>query len=138
MSAAGYSGTPLAKKLGLKPGMRAWFLDMPDSVRAEIEVENLGLSEQAAPSAGIEAAHLFVTRREALARELAALRQLLAPAGFVWVSWPKKAAKTDTDITENTIREVALPIGLVDIKVCAVDEKWSGLKLVIRKSLRTP
>ena len=138
MSGAGYSGTPLAKKLGLKPGMRAWFLDMPDSVRDEIDVENLGLSEQAAPFAGIEAAHIFVTRRDDLAREIAALRQLLAPAGFVWISWPKKAAKTDTDITENTIREVALPIGLVDIKVCAVDEKWSGLKLVIRKSLRTP
>ena len=137
MSGAGYSGTPLAKKLGLKPGTRAWFLDMPDSVRAEIDVENLGLSEQAAPSAGIEAAHIFVTRRDDLVREIAALRQLLAPAGFVWVSWPKKAAKTDTDITEDTIREVALPIGLVDIKVCAVDEKWSGLKLVIRKALRT-
>jgi hypothetical protein len=134
---AGYSGTPLARKLGLKPGMRAWFLDMPDSVRAEIAVEVPGLSEQAAPSAGIEAAHIFVTRREALAREVTALRDLLAPAGFLWVSWPKKAAKTDTDITENVVRDVALPIGLVDIKVCAVDEKWSGLKLVIRKALRT-
>jgi len=137
MSPAGYSGTPLAKKLGLKPGMRAWFLDMPDSVRAEIDCDALGLSEQTAPSAGIEAAHIFVTRREELARQVEALRQLLAPAGFVWVSWPKKAAKTDTDITEDVIREVALPTGLVDIKVCAVDEKWSGLKLVIRKTLRT-
>ena len=137
MSAAGYSGTPLAKKLGLKPGMRAWFLDMPDSVRAEIGCEALGLSEQAVPSAGIEAAHIFVTRRDDLARHVTALRELLAPAGFVWVSWPKKAAKIDTDVTENTIREVALPIGLVDIKVCAVDEIWSGLKLVVRKSLRT-
>lgn len=137
MSGAGYSGTPLVKKLGLKPGMRAWFRDMPDSVRAEIGCDTLGLSEQAAPSAGIEAAHIFVTRRDDLVREVAALRQLLAPAGFVWVSWPKKAARIDTDITENTIREVALPIGLVDIKVCAVDEIWSGLKLVVRKSLRT-
>jgi hypothetical protein len=136
VSPAGYSGTPLAKKLGLKPGMRAWFLDMPDSVRAEIDCDTLGLSEQTAPSAGIEAAHIFVTRRDDLVRHITALRQLLAPAGFVWVSWPKKAAKTDTDITENVIREVALPIGLVDIKVCAVDEKWSGLKLVVRKSLR--
>ncbi|MFA6114476.1 MAG: hypothetical protein WC729_10795 [Sphingomonas sp.] len=134
---AGYSGTPLAQKLGLKPGMRAWFLDMPDSVRAEIGVDALGLSEQAAPSAGIEAAHIFVTRRADLVREVAGLRDLLAPAGFLWVSWPKKAAKTDTDITENVVREVALPTGLVDVKVCAVDEKWSGLKLMIRKSLRT-
>jgi len=137
VSSAGYSGTPLAKKLGLKPGMRAWFLDMPDNVRAEMAADTPSLSEEAMPSAGIEAAHIFVTRREDLVRQVAALRQLLAPAGFVWVSWPKKAAKTDTDITEDTIREVALPLGLVDIKVCAVDEKWSGLKLVIRKSLRT-
>lgn len=136
MSPTGYSGTPLANKLGLKPGMRAWFLDMPDSVRAEIGCDTLGLSEQRAPSAGIEAAHIFVTRREALVGHIEALRQLLAPAGFVWVSWPKKAAKTDTDITEDVIREVALPTGLVDIKVCAVDETWSGLKLVIRKALR--
>lgn len=135
--AAGYSGAPLAKKLGLKPDMRAWFLDMPESVRAEIEVDVPGLSEQTAPSAGIEAAHIFVTRREDLAREVTALRDLLAPAGFLWVSWPKKAAKTDTDITEDVVRDVALPIGLVDIKVCTVDEKWSGLKLVIRKTLRT-
>ena len=135
---AGYSGTPLAQKLGLKPGMRAWFLDMPDAVRAEIDADRLGLSLQTAPSAGIEVAHIFVTRRADLAREVAALRDLLAPAGFVWVSWPKKAAKTDTDITENVVRDVALPTGLVDIKVCAVDETWSGLKLVIRKSLRTP
>jgi hypothetical protein len=134
---AGYSGTPLAKKLGLKPGMRAWFRDMPDSVRAEVDPVGLGLSEQTAPSAGIEAAHIFVTRRAELEREIAALRDLLAPAGFLWVCWPKKAAKTDTDMTENVVREIALPIGLVDIKVCAVDEKWSGLKLMIRKSLRS-
>jgi hypothetical protein len=134
---AGYSGTPLATKLGLKPGMRAWFRDMPDSVRTEIDPDSLGLAEQTAPSAGIEAAHIFVTRRADLEREIAALRGLLAPAGFLWVSWPKKAAKTDTDISENVVREVALPTGLVDIKVCAVDEKWSGLKLMIRKSLRT-
>ena len=87
--------------------------------------------------AGIDAAHVFVTRRTKLECELAALRQLIAPSGFVWVSWPKKAAKADTDITEDTIREVALPLGLVDVKVCAVDETWSGLKLMIRKELRS-
>lgn len=134
----GYAVTPLAEKLGLKPGMRAWFPNMPDSVRAEIDFASIGLSEQAAPSAGIEAAHIFVTRREDLVRELTALRDLLAPAGFIWVSWPKKAAKVETDITENDVREVALPLGLVDIKVCAIDEIWSGLKLVIRKALRQP
>lgn len=133
---AGYSSTPLAQKLGLKPGMRAWFLDMPDTVRAEIDADGLGLSLQTAPSAGMEAAHIFVTRRADLAREVTALRDLLAPAGFVWVSWPKRAARTDTDITENVVRDVALPTGLVDIKVCAIDETWSALKLVIRRSLR--
>jgi hypothetical protein len=134
----GYAVTPLAEKLGLKPGMRGWFPNLPDNVRAEIDFASIGLSEQAAPSAGIEAAHIFVTRREDLARELTALRDLLAPAGFIWVSWPKKAAKVETDITENDVREVALPLGLVDIKVCAIDEIWSGLKLVIRKALRQP
>src|SRR5258706_8818977 len=129
----GYSGTPLAEKLGLKAGMRAWFLHMPDGVRAEIDLASIRLNEQAAPSAGLEAAHIFVTRREDLARELTALRALLAPAGFIWVSWPKRAAKVETDITEDVIREIALPIGLADIKVRAVDEIWSGLKLVIRK-----
>ena len=134
----GYAVTPLAEKLGLKPGMRAWFPNMPDSVRAEIDFASIGLSEQAAPSAGIEAAHIFVTRREDLAREVTALRDLLAPSRLIWVSWPKKAAKVETDITENDVREVALPLGLVDIKVCAIDEIWSGLKLVIRKALRQP
>ena len=134
----GYSGTPLAEKLGLKAGIRAWFLNMPDSVRVEIDLASIGVNEQAAPSAGIEAAHIFVTRREDLVRELTALRELIAPAGFIWVSWPKKAAKVETDINEDLIREVALALGLVDIKVCAIDEIWSGLKLVIRKALREP
>ncbi|MEZ0242710.1 MAG: hypothetical protein ACAH11_05005 [Sphingomonas sp.] len=131
---AGYSGTPLAKKLGLAPGMRAWFQNMPDSVRAEIE--GAGVDEQAAASAGLQCAHIFVTERADLERETAALRHLIAPNGFIWVSWPKKASKVPTDITEDVIRDVVLPIGLVDIKVCAVDAVWSGLKLVIRKELR--
>jgi hypothetical protein len=80
--------------------------------------------------------HLFVTRRAAMKKHLDALRRQLAPAGFVWVSWPKKSSGVATDITEDTIREVALPLGFVDIKVCAVSEVWSGLKLVIRKSER--
>lgn len=133
---AGYSGTPLAKKLGLAPGMRVWFHHMPESVRAEIDPEGLEFEEQPSASAGLQAAHIFVTARSVLEREVAALRHLIAPNGFIWVSWPKKAAKVETDITEDVIREVALPTGLVDIKVCAVDETWSGLKLVIRKELR--
>lgn len=131
---AGYSGTPLARKLSLKPGQRAWFENMPDSVAAEIG--DAGVERLPAPAAPIDAAHLFVTRRAELADGIARLLPLLAPAGFLWVSWPKKASKVPTDITEDVIREVALPTGLVDVKVCAVDAVWSGLKLVIRKAMR--
>jgi len=132
----GYSGTPLAKKLTLKDGMRVWFDAMPDSVHDEIAEAGLTLSEEAVPSAGINAAHVFVTERAALEAHLTRLRALIDPAGQVWVSWPKKTAKIDTDITEDTIREVCLPMGWVDVKVCAVDQVWSGLKLMIRKELR--
>jgi len=132
---SGYSQTPLAKKLSLKPGMRAWFDGMPQSVSAEIgevELERLGT-----PEAPIDAAHIFVTVRDEMAAKLARLRPLLEPGGFIWVSWPKKASKVPTDITENGIREVILPdTDLVDVKVCAVDEVWSGLKLMIRRERR--
>ncbi len=132
----GYSGTPLAQKLGLKRGMRSWFCSMPASVRAEIDPEALGIEEYEVASAGLQAAHIFVTERTKLERELEALLALIERNGFIWVSWPKKAAKLDTDITEDVIREVALPKGLVDVKVCAVDPVWSGLKLMIRKENR--
>lgn len=132
----GYSGTPLARKLALKPGMRVWFDGMPDTVRAEIaaEVEALELVDD--PGQGFAAAHLFTTERAVLERELARLMDSMDRDGMIWVSWPKKAAKMDTDITEDVIRSVALPMGLVDVKVCAVDAIWSGLKLMIRKELR--
>ena len=133
---AGYSGTPLARKLSLKDGLRTWWCQMPASVRAEIEREGFALDLLATPEPPIEAAHIFVTERAMLDCELRLLLPLLARDGFIWVSWPKKAAKVDTDITEDVIREVALPLGLVDVKVCAVDAIWSGLKLVIRKSER--
>ena len=132
----GYSGTPLAQKLGLKPGMRAWFPAMPDSVRDEIGSVGTELIEEAEAIKGLDAAHIFVTERADMDRLLTDLRTLLQPAGQVWVSWPKKASKVPTDITEDTIRTVALPMGFVDVKVCAVDQIWSGLKLVIRKELR--
>ena len=132
----GYSGTPLAKKLSLKDGMQVWFDAMPDSVRAEIDDYGLTLLENDGPVAGLKAAHIFVTERAVMEAHLIALRTLIDPAGQVWVSWPKKASKVPTDITEDTIRSVCLPMGLVDIKVCAVDAIWSGLKLVIRKELR--
>jgi hypothetical protein len=133
---AGYSGTPLAQKLSLKDGLRTWWWAMPDSVRDEIEGDGVAVQRLDTPEPPIDAAHIFVTERAVLDCELRLLLPLLAPAGFVWVSWPKKAAKVETDITEDTIREVALPLGLVDVKVCAVDATWSGLKLVIRKSAR--
>ena len=134
---SGYSGTPLARKLSLKDGMRVWWDRMPDTVRDEIGREGLALHHLARPEAPIEAAHIFVTARADMAAKLAALRPLLAPSGFIWVSWPKKASKVPTDITEDRIREVILPdTDLVDVKVCAVDATWSGLKLMIRKDRR--
>ncbi|HEY5721356.1 MAG TPA: hypothetical protein VIT45_03450 [Allosphingosinicella sp.] len=132
----GYSGTPLARKLSLKDGLRTWWEGVPDSVRTEIEGDGLALEMLLKPEAPIEAAHLFVTERAVLAARARALLPLLARDGFLWVSWPKKASKVETDITEDVIRDVALPLGLVDVKVCAVDATWSGLKLVIRKELR--
>jgi hypothetical protein len=133
---AGYSGTPLAKKLGIKPGQCTWRVNMPPSVAAEIADSGLAPTMLRSPQPGLEMAHIFVTRRAELAKHLCRLRPLLAPAGTLWVSWPKKSAKIDTDITEDAIRAEALPLGFVDIKVCAIDQVWSGLKLVIRKSER--
>ena len=132
----GYSGKPLAMKLGLRDGQRVWFDAMPESVADEIGDYALNLIPVADPADGIDAAHIFVTERAVLEQHLIALRHQIAPAGQIWVSWPKKAAKVTTDITEDTIREVALPMGFVDTKVCAVDEVWSGIKMVIRKELR--
>jgi hypothetical protein len=136
MATSGYSGTPLAKKLSLRDGMRVWFDAMPDSVADEIDEYALELTFVANPEKGIDAAHVFVTERAALVAHLTALRHQIAPAGQIWVSWPKKASKVPTDITEETIRDICLPLGLVDTKVCAIDAVWSGLKLVIRKELR--
>lgn len=136
MPAAGYSGTPLARKLGLKDGMRVWFDAMPTTVRAEIDNFGVMLTQEVRPVSGIDTAHIFVTERAVLAARLVELRGTINPAGQLWVSWPKKTSKVPTDITEDTIRELALPMGWVDVKVCAVDAVWSGLKLVIRKELR--
>ena len=133
---AGYSNKPLAEKLGWTRGMRVWFHHMPDSVREEIDPEEIGLEEQPTVSDGLQGAHLFCTDRATMDHHLRALRPLLASNAIVWISWPKKAAKVETDITEDVVREVALPTGLVDVKVCAIDEIWSGLKLMVRKELR--
>ena len=134
---AGYSGTPLALKLNLKDGMRVWWDGMPQSVRAEIDRESFALDLLAAPEPGLKAAHIFVTRYADMEAKLGTLRPLIDPAGFVWVSWPKRASKVKTNITEDRIRDAILPAtDWVDVKVCAVDDSWSGLKLVIRKAAR--
>jgi len=132
---AGYSATPLAKKLSLKDGMSVWADCMPASVAKEIK-SAAKVTFNKAPKPPVEAAHIFVRQRDVLDCKLRLLLPLLAPSGFLWISWPKKAAKIDTDITEDVIREIALPMHLVDVKVCAVDDTWSGLKLVIRKEKR--
>ena len=134
---AGYSGTPLAKKLSLKDGMRVWWDGVPVSVRDEVASEGLRLEQLDAPEAPIDAAHIFVSERADLEAKLNQLLPLFASAGMIWVSWPKKASKVQTDLTEDAIRDVCLPLGLVDVKVCAVDDVWSGLKLVVRRQNRS-
>src|SRR5437763_15736196 len=133
---SGNSGTPLAKKLSLKDGLRVWWDGIPRSVRDEIGAEGLHLQLLTAPEAPIHAAHIFVTERAELEATMKQLLALLDRAGMIWVSWPKKASKVPTDITEDVIRDVALPMHLVDVKVCSGDDIWSGLKLVVRKQHR--
>ena len=132
----GYSGTPLAKKLSLKDGMRVAFLDMPETVAAEIAGIHILINQHQPIGGDLDCIHVFATERAALAAALVAGRHQIAQDGMIWVSWPKKASKRPTTITEDTIRALCLPLGLVDVKVCAVDQVWSGLKLVIRKELR--
>lgn len=133
---AGYSGTPLVKKLGLKAPLALLVEGAPREYPGWLGDLPAGVSLVTRAPKPLAAAHVFVTERAALAKRLAALRRDLEPAGFVWVSWPKKASKVPTDVTEDVIRALALPLGFVDVKVCAVSEVWSGLKLVIRVSER--
>lgn len=135
-AAVGYSGTPLAKKLGIKEGCAVLLVGEPDGYASLLEPLPPRVVFEAQPSQSIDLAHLFVTRKGDLQKLLALLRRKLRVDAAVWVSWPKKSAKVPTDITEDTIREVALPLGFVDVKVCAVSEVWSGLKIVVRKELR--
>jgi hypothetical protein len=135
VSTAGYSGTALATKLGLKPGMQATWLGAPAHF-GELLGPLDGVRVKARARGPLDVVVLFVTRRAELARRLPVLRGAVAPAGAVWVAWPKRASGVPTDVTENVVRDVALPLGLVDVKVCAIDDTWSGLRLVIRKELR--
>lgn len=132
----GYSATPLAKKLGITAGMHVALIDAPPELLDWLAPLPADVTF-GKPSSKTALVHLFALRRAVLATQLARLRKTLADDATLWVSWPKKAAKVDTDITEDTIRGVALPLGFVDVKVCAVSEVWSGLKLVVRKELRT-
>jgi hypothetical protein len=134
--AAGYSGTPLAKKLGIVEGTRIFLLDAPNNYLelAAPVPERAQVVKKMDDRTDI--VHLFTTKRARLTALLRSSLAKLRPDAAIWVSWPKKASKIPTDITEDTIRQVALPMGLVDIKVCAINEVWSGLKLVVRKENR--
>jgi len=133
---AGYSDTPLAKKLGVKEGSHIVVAGAPPYYFSLLEPLPARVHFSSRMTDVTDIVHVFSTRRAELQGMLSRYRQTLKPTGMVWVSWPKKAAKASTDITEDTIREIALPLGFVDIKVCAIDDLWSGLKLVIRKELR--
>jgi hypothetical protein len=133
---AGYSATPLSKKLGIKSGYTLHVENPPDNYSELIAPPPDGLDFNAEFDRKIDLAHLFHRDRASLQDSLTRLRATMAPTCVIWVSWPKKASKVPTDITEDVIRDVALPIGLVDIKVCAVDAVWSGLKLMLRRELR--
>ena len=137
LKTAGYSGTPLPKKLGLKDGQAVAFLDLPASLEGLTSATQFpSVHREAAPGAGLDVVHAFYTSAQKLTAELDKLRAAIRPNGMIWISWPKKAAKMETDITEDVVRRLALARGLVDVKVCAVDEVWSGLKLVIPVKLR--
>jgi hypothetical protein len=129
----GYSSTPLAKKLGYRPGLSVHLHEAPAHYQKILALDDpKAIAWLKEPVPGVQFIHVFTTEFAELGKLLAVYRQRLAPDGAVWVSWPKKAAKVPTDITEDRVRERALPLGFVDIKVCAVDDVWSGLKLVIR------
>ncbi len=134
---AGYSGTPLAKKLGIRPGSVVHVAgNAPASYLAALEPLPPSVRFTTKLDRSTDLVHFFGTERSRLAQALERCRKTLAPSAAVWVSWPKKSAKLATEVTDDVVRELALPLGFVDIKVCAVDEVWSGLKLVVRKELR--
>jgi hypothetical protein len=137
VSSAGYSGTPLPRKLGIKPGHRVALLGAPDGFETDTLGElpdGVGVVRRAGGEADVIVS--FHTSRAELERRLPALRAMMEPAAGLWIAWPKRASKVPTDMTEDVVREIALPTGLVDNKVCAIDATWSGLRLVIRLSAR--
>jgi len=133
---AGYSGTPLAQKLGVKPGLTVVTIDAPKNYRRLLGTipEGVTFSDRLRPDSNF--IHVFTRKRSELEKTLSVLREKIVDTGTVWVSWPKKSARVPTDVTEDVIRDVALPLGFVDVKVCAIDETWSGLKLMVRRENR--
>ena len=134
--AAGYSGTPLPRKLGIGPGHTVALLDAPEGVERLLNPLPEGVRLRRDLRARPEVALYFTTERARFAARLPALGEAVFPDAALWIAWPKRAAKVPTDMTEDVVRQVCLPLGLVDVKVCAIDATWSGLKLVWRNSLR--
>jgi hypothetical protein len=132
VSTAGYSGTPLAKKLGIKEGSRVAAVGAPGDFPALLEPLPDGVVLRDRLRGPLDVIVFFTKSRVALEKRLPALRRALEPAGGLWIAWPKRSSGVETDMTEDVVRDVALPTGLVDNKVCAIDETWSGLRLVIR------
>ena len=134
---SGYSGTPLPAKLGIRPGHAVALAGAPDGFRELLgDLPGTEISDGLPPGARLDVIVYFTTSRAEFEAELGALREHMAPACGLWIAWPKRAARVPTDMTEHVVREVALPTGLVDNKVCAIDAVWTGLRLVIRRELR--
>jgi Protein of unknown function (DUF3052) len=133
---SGYSGTPLVKKLGIRAGARLFVRSAPANYAELIAPLPPGVQSVSRMSTTTDLAHVFATQRAQLATALSSARRAMRSDAVIWVSWPKKSSGVPSEISEDTVRELALPLGLVDIKVCAVDETWSGLKLMLRKSER--
>jgi hypothetical protein len=133
---AGYSGKPLTQKLGIKPGFRIFADGSPKPYRDVVGELPAGAKLVARAAAPLDLVHLFATEAAGLAGKLRGFRAAVAPDGMIWVSWPKKASGVATDLSDVVVRDIALPLGLVDVKVCAIDEVWSGLKFVIPKAQR--
>ena len=133
---AGYSRTPLPQKLGIKPGRMVVTINTPANYRRLLGVipEGVTFFDHLKPDSSF--VHVFIKKRSELEKKLAILRKKIADSGTVWISWPKKSAGVPSDVTEDVVRAVALPLGFVDVKVCAIDETWSGLKLMIRRENR--
>jgi hypothetical protein len=133
---AGYSGTPLPQKLGIKPGLTVVTINAPTNYRRLLGTipEGVTFSDRLKPDSSL--VHIFIKKRSELANSLPILRKKITDTGTVWVSWPKKSSGVATDVTEDVVRAVALPLGFVDVKVCTIDETWSGLKLMVRRENR--